>query len=157
VTEDSIAGAGKGANAIRAAWRSLNLGGHAVLARLRTTSCDECARPIRWWNRRVWAINREHCSHLQCWNGQLFLKTYVQVMSEEIRHSAPTRSRPIDNDSDDAQLHELRASARALRERVERLEAQLQQAEEVATKMRVNMARKNSKQSIPSSRISIKG
>jgi hypothetical protein len=94
-----------------------------VLARFKTTSCDECAQPIRWWNRRVWALNREGCTHLQCWNGQLFLKSYVQLMSEEIRHSAQAHDQLSDNDSTDADaaLHELRASARALRERVERL------------------------------------
>jgi len=152
VTEDSIASAGSGANAILAAWRSLDLSGRAVLARLRTTSCDECARPIRWWNRRVWAVKRERCAHLQCWNGQQFLRAYVQLMSEEIRHSAHAHSQPGNNDSADTELGELRAFARALRERVERLEAQLQQAEEVAAVMRVNTARKNSKLS-PSSRM----
>jgi ABC-type transporter Mla subunit MlaD len=75
-------------------------------------------------------------------------------MSEEIRHSAQARRQLSDNnDSVDAALRELRAYARALRERVERLEAQLQQAEEVAAKMRVNAARKNGKLSTPSSRI----
>jgi predicted nucleic acid-binding Zn-ribbon protein len=75
-------------------------------------------------------------------------------MSEEIRHSAQARRQLSDNyDSADAALRELRAYARALRERVERLEAQLQQAEEVAAKMRVNTARKNGKLSTPSSRI----
>jgi hypothetical protein len=154
VTEDSIADASRGLNAVLAAWRSFDLGGRAVMARLRSTSCDECARPIRWWNRRVWATNRERCTHLQCWNGQQFIKSYVQLMSEEIRHSAQARKQLSDNnDSVDAALRELRAYARALRERVERLEAQLQQAEEVAAKMRVNAARKNGKLSTPSSRI----
>jgi hypothetical protein len=135
-----------------------------VLARFKTTSCDECALPIRWWNRRVWALDHERCTHLQCWNGQLLLKTYVQLMSEEIRHSTEeirhstqASDQPSDNDSTDAALSELRASARALRERVERIEAQLQQAEEVAARMRVNRARKNGKLSTPASRMSIKG
>ena len=75
-------------------------------------------------------------------------------MSEEIRHSAQARGQPSNNnDSADSALRELRASARALRERVERLEAQLQQAEEVAVKMRVKAAGKNGKLSTPSSRI----
>ena len=76
-------------------------------------------------------------------------------MSEEIRHSAQARGQPSDNNdsADAAALRELRAYACALRERVERLEAQLQQAEEVATKMHVNTARKNGKLSTPSSRI----
>ena len=154
MTEDSIAGAGRGTNAILAAWRSLDLGGRAVMARLRTTSCDECARPIRWWNRRIWAVDRERCTHLKCWNGQQFIRAYVQLMSEEIRHSAQAHGQPIDNDdSTDAALRELRAAARTLRERAERMEAQLQQAEEVAVKMRVNAARKNGRLSTPSSRI----
>ena len=154
MTEDSIAGAGRGANSILTAWRSLDLGGRTVMARLRTISCDECARPIRWWNRRVWAVNRERCTHLQCWNGQQFIKAYVHLMSEEIRHSAQARGQPSNNnDSADSALRELRSSARALRERVERLEAQLQQAEEVAVKMRVKAGGKNGKLSTPSSRI----
>lgn len=132
-------------------------GGRTVLARLRTTPCDECARPIRWWNRRVWAVNRERCTHLQCWNGQLFLKAYVQLMSEEIRHSARVLGQSSDNDSADAALHELRASARTLRQRVERLEAQLQQAEEVAAKMRAHTARKNGRLFTTSGRMPIKG
>jgi len=155
VAEDSIADAGRGTNAILATWRSLDLGGRTVMTRFRTTSCDECARPIRWWNRRVLAADRERCTHLQCWNGQQFIKSYVQLMSEEIRHSAQARGQPSDNNdsADAAALRELRAYACALRERVERLEAQLQQAEEVATKMHVNTARKNGKLSTPSSRI----
>jgi len=150
-------------NVILCAWRSIRLGVRDVHARVSRVRCDECLRVIRWWNRRVWALNREGCTHLQCWNGQLFLKSYVQLMSEEIRHSAEeirhstqASDQPSDNDSTDAALHELRASARALRERVERIEAQLQQAEEVAARMRVNRARKNGKLFTPASRMSIK-
>ena len=144
MTQDRIAGAGRRANFILTAWRSLDLGAGDVLGRIRTTSCDECSRPIHWWNRRVWVVNGERCAHLQCWNGQLFLKAYVQLMAEEIRHSAQRRAQPSDNDSADPELRELRASARALRERVERIEAQLQQAEELAAKMRGGV-RKNGK------------
>ena len=80
----------------------------------------------------------------------------IRHSAEEIRHSTQASDQPSDNDSTDAALHELRASARALRERVERIEAQLQQAEEVAARMRVNRARKNGKLFTPASRMSIK-
>ena len=149
MTQDSILGADKGANAVLAAWRSLEEGARDVLARLRTTSCDECSQPIRWWNRRVWVVSHERCAHLKCWNGQLFLKAYVQRMAEEIRHSAQSRGQPSDNDPAATELGELLTFARALRERVERLEAQLQQAEELSAKMRINGAPNNGKLSTP--------
>jgi hypothetical protein len=148
VTADTIiAGASVGANSVLAIWRSFNPGARNLLARFKTTPCDECSRPVRWWNRRIWVVNGERCAHLQCWNGQLFLKAYVQLMAEEIRLTAGRRTQPGDNDAADTELRELRASARALRERAERLEAQLQQAEELAAKMHINGARNNGKQS----------
>jgi hypothetical protein len=140
VTPDSFAGAGRGAIDSLAAWRSLDLRVRGMLARFRASSCDECSRPIRWWNRRVWLVNDEHCAHLQCWNGRLALKAYVQLVCDEIKHSAQRRSPPCDNASVDAELRELRASARALRQRVERIEAHLHQAEQLAAKIRVNAA-----------------
>jgi ribosomal protein S19 len=144
-----IADAGKGAIVILAAWRLFDLNAHGVLARLRTISCDECTQPIRWWHRRVWIAPHERCVHLQCWNGQQFLKTYVQLMSEELRHSPGSPAHTDDLDSSDTELRELRASARTLRQRVERLEAQLQQAEELAAKTRINAVRKHGKLSAP--------
>jgi len=155
-TQDSIAGAGRGAIDILAAWRSLDLGVRGALARFKTNSCDECSRPIRWWNRRVWVVNRERCAHPQCWNAQLFLKAYVRLVSDEIRHSSQRRGQPNDNHLVDTELRELRASARALRERVERMETQLQQAEELAAKMRTDAVRTNGKPSTPSSSASMK-
>ena len=129
-------GASRRANFVLNAWRFLELGARDVVCRIRTTPCDECSQPIHWWNRRVWVVNGERCAHLQCWNGQLFLKAYVQRMAEEIRHSAQRRAQSSDNDCAYPELRELRSSARAIRERVERVEAQLQQAEELAAKMR---------------------
>ena len=145
----SIAGAARGANAITAVWRSLELGARDMFARFKATSCDECSHPIRWWNRRVWMASREQCAHLQCWNGRLFLKAYIQLMSEEIRHSAQRRRRAPAKSSADAELHELRLFASALRERVERVEAQLQQAKELAVKTPINAVRNKSKVSTP--------
>jgi hypothetical protein len=149
VTDHSITGAGRSAHAITAAWRSLELGAHGLFARFRAASCDECSHPIRWWNRRVWVASREQCAHLQCWNGRLFLKRYVQLMSEEIRQAAQRRRRPPAKSSADAELRELRLFARALRERVERVEAQLQQAEELAARTPINAVRNKSKVSTP--------
>jgi hypothetical protein len=126
--QDSTAGSGNGPNAILAAWRVLDLAASETIARLRTTSCDECTRPIRWWNRRVWLVNRERCAHPQCWSGWLFIKGHIQ----ELRHSAQRSGQPRDKNSADTELRELRVSAHALRERVERLEAQLEQTAELA-------------------------
>jgi hypothetical protein len=145
-----IADTGRGAIAILAAWRLFDLNARGVLARLGTISCDECTLPIRWWHRRVWIAPHERCAHLQCWNSQQFLKTYVQLMSEELRHSPESPAHTGDRDSSDTELHELRVSARALRQRLERLEAQLQQAEELAVKTRINAVRKHGKLSAPS-------
>jgi hypothetical protein len=156
VTPNPIADAGKGAIAILAAWRFFDLNVRDMLGRLRTISCDECSRPIRWWNRRVWVADHERCAHLQCWNGQQFLKAYVQLMSEELRHSPEPAAHARDRDSSDTELRELRAYARALRQRVERLEAQLQQAEELAAKTRINAVRKNGTLSTSSRRMPTK-
>jgi uncharacterized protein YlxW (UPF0749 family) len=86
--------------------------------------------------------------HLQCWNGRLFLKTYVQLMADEISVSPHHHPEPNDDPCPDTELQELRASARALRERAERLEAQLRQAETFAKKMRRSRVSQNGKQSI---------
>ncbi len=157
MTQDSISSANNGVNAIHTAWRFFDIGARDVLARLRTISCNECARPIRWWNRRVWMAGHERCAHRQCWNGQLFLKAYFQLMSEELRQPANPRATISDRNSPKTELSELCASARALRERVERLDAQLQQAKILAAKTRINAARKNGRLPTPSSKISTEG
>jgi hypothetical protein len=106
------------------------------MARFMTVPCAECCQPIHWWNRRVWLVDGDRCAHRHCWKGQLFLKAYVDLMAEEIRQTAAPRLESHKDESTESQLQELRAFARALRHRVERLEAQLQQAEELAAKMR---------------------
>jgi hypothetical protein len=53
-----------------------------VQARARGIQCDECLRPIRWWNRRVSLDSGEGWAHLRCWNSLLFLKALV---ADEIR------------------------------------------------------------------------
>jgi len=135
---------------ILAACRSIKLGTRDVLARVRTIPCDECLQPIRWWNRRIWLVDGERCAHLQCWKGQLFLKALVadeirrsQLMADEIPRSPRRRSQPSDNGSVDNELQELHASARAPLGRVERLEAQLQQAQESAAKTCVDNNQRN--------------
>jgi len=119
-----------GANSILTVWPSFELSAHTLLAKFKTTFCEECSRPIRCWHRRIWVVKGERCAHLQCWNGQLFIKGYVQLMAEEIR--ARRRDHSTDKDPAEPELRELRVSAQALRERAERLEAQLQHAEEIA-------------------------
>jgi hypothetical protein len=117
-----------GANSV---WQSFNLGARNLLTPFKTTLCDECSRPVRFWSRRVWVVDGKRCAHLQCWSGQIFVKGYVHVMAEEIRNKR--RSQSAHNDSTEPELRELRVSAQALRERAERLEQELLRAGEVAT------------------------
>src|SRR5215471_2544580 len=70
-----------GANVILGAWRTISLRTRHVLTRLRTDCCPNCLRAIHWWNLRV-RLDGEHCAHLQCWKGELFLKALV---AEHIR------------------------------------------------------------------------
>jgi len=129
VTADTtIEGASMGANSVLSVWQSFELGARSLLAKFKTTFCDECSGPIRCWHRRVWVVKGERRAHLQCWSGQLFIRGYVQLMAEEIRARRSDHS--TDKDPAEPELRELRASAQALRERAERLEAQLQHAEE---------------------------
>src|SRR5262245_428211 len=53
-----------------------------MLARTRAIFCNECLRPIRWWNRRVALDGSKRWLHQDCWNGQLFFKALV---ANEIR------------------------------------------------------------------------
>jgi hypothetical protein len=97
--------------------------------------CDQCSRPIHWWNRRIWAAGGERCSHLRCLKEQLAFKGYVQVVAEEIRQSSTHLAKRSDSEIAYSGLQELSACARSLSEKFERLEEQLQQAEELAAKM----------------------
>jgi len=94
----------------------------------------------------VWVIGTERCAHLECWKGQVFLKSYVQLIAEESRVSA-RHDESEDSNSPEAELRELRASARALRQTAERLETQLRHAETLAARMRTGSASKNGKHS----------
>jgi hypothetical protein len=110
-----------------AGWRSVKLHMRDAFAALWTSSCEECSKPIRWWSRRVWVIESERCAHFKCWNERLFLHSYVQLVSEEARQChRPHSPDPI---STDTELRELRAFARTVGERVQRLEEQLHQAQ----------------------------
>jgi hypothetical protein len=131
VNQDSIASADPGPSANPGRGQYLVRGAREALARLKTNFCDECSQPIRWWNRRVWLEEGKRCAHRHCWSGQRFLKDYVQLMSAEIRHSTGRQDDSGASAPADSQLSELRAFARTLRERVERLEGQLRQAEEL--------------------------
>jgi hypothetical protein len=139
------------------ALQSSSLGAGDVLAHVRTITCDECSRPIRWWNRRIWLLDRQ-CSapdkrlfpgtqrlalkaaHLECWKGHLFFKALVAhqircsqlTADDEFPPTPQRRSRPSDNASADTGLRSPVAPMTALREPVEGLEAQQQQAELVA-------------------------
>jgi hypothetical protein len=69
-----------------------------ILARVRAVRCNECSRPIRWWNHRVNLADGERYAHLACWNGHLFLNALVadeikrlRSLSEETRRSQLVR------------------------------------------------------------------
>lgn len=55
-------------------------------------------------------------------------------MADEIRHRSRRTNQASDNISANRELRELRESAQALRARAERLEAELQHAEELAAR-----------------------
>jgi hypothetical protein len=107
-----IAGAagldGRRTSEARSRLRRLNI--HDLLARLRTTPCDECLRPIRWWHRRVWLVDRQGSAHLHCWKGRLFLKEFVadQIRSVQLM----TGENSASSSSSDSELEERQASAR---------------------------------------------
>ena len=65
-------------------------------------------------------------------------KGYVQVVAEEIRQSSMHLAKRSDSEIAHSELQELSASARAIREKFERLEEQLQQAEALTAKMRAD-------------------
>jgi hypothetical protein len=68
-------------------------------------------------------------------------------MAEEIRHSAGPHTATADNNSDNSELQQLRAFAKGLRDRADRLDAQLRHAEQLAARMGMNSHRNNGKQS----------
>jgi hypothetical protein len=139
VSQDTgIADSDVKANSSLAVWRSLGQRMRNMLAQFRTILCDECSQPIHWWNRRVWAIDGEGCAHPQCWNGRQFLKSYVQLTAEEMRISAASTLQPDNNEPGNSELQQLRTAARVLRERAERLEAQLREAEILVAKIRIS-------------------
>jgi hypothetical protein len=136
-----------GVNVILDAWRLINLGTHELVARVITVRCNECLRPIRWWNRRVWLVANERCAHLHCFNGQLFLRALVadeirrsQVIAGDFPPSTVTRSEPIANASADNELRNPDSPIITLEEPVEQLEldAQQRQIDELSTKAPVD-------------------
>ena len=141
MTQDSNMRPSSGANVILDAWRFINLGTRDLFARVITFRCDECLRPIRWWNRRVWLGDHERCAHLQCFNGRLFLRALV---ADEIRRSqlivadfsppTATRPQPIANGSADNELRNPAVAVITLEEPVEQLDALQEQIEEISTK-----------------------
>jgi hypothetical protein len=134
IADTIIEGASMGANSVPILWRSLKFNARNPLARFKTNFCDQCSQPVRAWHRRVWIVNAARCAHLQCWNGLLFVNGYSRLMADEIRHRSRRTNQASDNISANRELRELRESAQALRARAERLEAELQHAEELAAR-----------------------
>jgi len=142
MTQDSIMHASNLPNIISSAWRSITLSARPMIARLRTMTCDECSQPIRAWNGRIWLIDGERWAHSHCWKRRLFFERYMQSMADEIRAQTeadefppPSQppSQPSDNTSANSKRRSPVAPLIALRDPVERLEAQ-QLAEELAAK-----------------------
>jgi len=130
-----------GANVILDAWRFINLGTRDLFARVITVRCDECLRPIRWWNRRVWLGDHERCAHLQCFNGQLFLRALVadeirrsQLIAADFSPPTATRPQPIANGSAANELRNPAVAVITLEEPVEQLDALQQRIEEISSK-----------------------
>jgi hypothetical protein len=150
VTPDPITRLSNGENVILGARRYVNLGMRYVFARIRTVPCGECLQPVRWWNPRVWLVDCARCAHLECFKRRLFLKALVadeirrwQLMPEEIPPSPRLRSQSGDNGSPHNGLRHPDTSATGMRERVEPLEAQRQQAEELAARTHVVKNQRN--------------
>lgn len=127
-----------------------------ILTRVRSVCCDECSRPIRWWNRRVWLVDRECCAHLQCFEGHLFFKTLVEdaargtqlVVADQIRAPSRSCSESSDDGPADNELRNPDTSIPAIRESVERLEGQRLQTEEPAAKTRLDKNQRNGNSSL---------
>jgi hypothetical protein len=140
-----------GVNVILGARRSTSSVMRHVLARVRSVCCDECSRPIHWWNRRVWLVDGERCAHLRCFEGYLFLKALVEdeirsaqlVVADQIQAPSRSYSEPSDNGSANDELRNSDASVTAMREPVERLEGQQQQTEEPTAKTRPDKNQRN--------------
>jgi hypothetical protein len=128
-------GASMSANTVPFVWRSLKLSARNPLARFKTSFCDQCSQPVRAWHRRVWVANGGRCAHLQCWNGLRFVNGYSRLIAEEIRRRSRSGNQSSDHNRAHPALLELRESATALRARAERLEAELQRAEELAARI----------------------
>jgi hypothetical protein len=104
-------GSNSGANVILGAWRSIYSNAGYALARFRGIRCNECLRLMHCWNRRVWSADGDCCAHLQCWEGQLFLKALVTNQIRYAQIKANENSALSGNHSVEDKAPELDASA----------------------------------------------
>ena len=130
-----------GANVILGARRSISLRMRHVLARVRTDSCHDCLRAIHWWNRRV-RLDGEHCAHLQCWKGELFLKALVAEHIRSVQVEVHQNSALPQNHSAENELQEPHFSA-APWEQSEQLIVLLQPTDELAPTTRIDESQHN--------------
>jgi hypothetical protein len=145
-----------GVNIILSARRSTNSVTRYVLARVRSVCCDECSQPIRWWNRRVWLVDRESYAHLRCFEGYLFCKEFVEdairsaqlIVADQIQAPSRSCSEPSDNGSVNNELQNPDAPVTVMREPAERLKGQQQQTEEPAAKTRLGKNQRNGNSSL---------
>src|SRR5215467_2360772 len=130
-----------GANVILGAWRSISLRTRHVLARVRTDRCHDCLRAIHWWNRRV-RLDGEHCAHLQCWKGELFLKALVAEHIRSAQVEVHQNSALPQHHAAENELQEPHFSA-APREQGEQPIVLLQPTDELAPTTRIDESQHN--------------
>jgi hypothetical protein len=65
-----------------------------LLDRALTRICDDCLRPIRWWERRVCVDKYHPYAHLHCWKSRNFFKALVTAQAPMPGPLPPDNSAP---------------------------------------------------------------
>jgi cytoskeletal protein CcmA (bactofilin family) len=87
------------------------LGIRELVDRLATVQCNDCLRPIRWWNRRVWIADYQYWAHAQCWQGQLFFRGLIAHQIRCSQLSAGENSESYRNQTSEPHAQEVPAVA----------------------------------------------
>jgi hypothetical protein len=75
-----------------------------LLDRAATQICDDCLRPVRWWDRRVRVGNYQPYAHLTCWKSRRFFKALVAAYVPERSGSAVIGVHPQPSDISSSSL-----------------------------------------------------
>jgi hypothetical protein len=128
---------------IRRAGHSISSDARKMLIGARTARCNECCRLIRWWNRRI--RDGEYVTHLQCWEGRLFLTALV---AEQVRN-AQVEGRPISASSPDSSAESGRqVEAAPARLPLDGTVILLQPVQEIAAKTSAHESQSNGRSSL---------